>query len=161
MTKPDYAVLLREYEPLIQRVLRAYEADPSAREELAQDVALALWRALPSFRGEAGMKTFVARIAQNVAVSNIRRRLRAPRVEPLCDTLRDDGPTAHLERRSAYEQLLNAVQRLPLIYRQVVALALEDFSMKEVAEALEISEGAAAVRLTRARGLLSQMMRNE
>lgn len=161
MTESDYEGVLREHQPLIERVLRAYEADPSVREELAQEVALALWRALPSYRGEAGLRTFVARIAHNVAVGNVRRRVRSPRSEPLSETLPDDRSAQRLEFRSDQERLVSAVRRLPLAYRQVVTLALEDFSAREIGHALDISEGAAAVRLSRARGLLADMMRQE
>ena len=161
MTDPDYPALMREYGPMIQRMLRAYEADEGVREDLAQDVALAIWRALPSYRGEAGMKTFVARISHNVAVSNVRKRLRAPRPEPLSETLGDDHTARQLEQRSAHERLLQAIQRLPLGYRQAITLALEDFSMREIGQALAIGEGAAAVRLSRARAMLAEMMRND
>ena len=46
----------------MDRILSTYERDPSAREDMHQDLALAVWRALPSFRGAASHRTFIARI---------------------------------------------------------------------------------------------------
>ena len=50
---------------LISRIALSYEADPALRRELVQDILLAIWVALPAWRGDAALRTFVASIAQN------------------------------------------------------------------------------------------------
>ena len=59
----DFDALLREYEPALQRLVAAYESDVHEREDLLQDIAFAIWHALPSFRGESSTRTFIYRIA--------------------------------------------------------------------------------------------------
>ena len=55
-------------------------------------------------------------------------------------------------------RLLQAVQRLPLIQRQVIVLALEDMDYQEIASVLGISETNVGVRLNRARTTLKRLM---
>src|SRR3954467_10306343 len=64
---------------LINRIALSYEADPSLRGELIQDILLAIWVALPHFRGEASIKTFAASIAQKRCISHVSKRAREPR----------------------------------------------------------------------------------
>ena len=52
-----------EHGPLISRIAMSYEADPALREDLTQQIFLAVWQALPSYRADASLKTFIARIA--------------------------------------------------------------------------------------------------
>ena len=50
------------YRGALQRLAAAYERDPHEQEDLVQDILFALWRALPSFRGECSERTFVYRV---------------------------------------------------------------------------------------------------
>src|SRR3954463_9150776 len=53
----------------VRRLCGAYASAAADREDLFQDIFLAVWRALPSFRGDASARTWVYRIAHNVALS--------------------------------------------------------------------------------------------
>src|SRR5690349_24478363 len=85
--KPDFEQIEREFGPMIRRLAVSYEADLALAEELVQDIWLAVWRALPSFRGDASLKTFVARIATYCAISHVRRSARLPRAVVLSDDI--------------------------------------------------------------------------
>lgn len=156
---------MREHGGMVRRLAASYEASPSLRDDLVQDIWLALWRALEGYRGESGLKTYVARIAHNVAVSHVRRdvsRRRAAAVElspALVDVEQD--PERDAGRALERERLLNAVRDLPLSLRQPVSLQLEGLDNAEIAEALGLSKGNVAVRLTRARTALAERMRGE
>lgn len=145
----------------IDRILSSYERRPAVRAELRQEVALALWQALPGFRGEASARTFVARIAHNIGASHVRRDVRRPGSETVDEALPSQAPGVEdaLQRVQQRERLADAVRRLPLGQRQAVVLYLEDFSQAEIAATLGITEGAVAVRLTRARDALAASMR--
>ena len=73
-----FEALIVEHGAMVARICASYERDPELARELAQDVFLAVWRALPSFRGESSTRTFVARIAQFRAVSHVAARVRVP-----------------------------------------------------------------------------------
>lgn len=149
---PTIDEVLAEHGPLLARIAASVEAEPARRQDLLQEIALALWRALPGWRGEASLRSFVARIAQNRAVEHVCRR--AGRLgEPLEDVHVDTGadPLAQAETDERRHRLLDAIRALPIGRRQAVVLALEGFSQREIADALGVEENTVAQRLSRAR----------
>ena len=145
---------------MIRRIAAAYEANGHLAEELAQDIACAVWLALPSFRGEASAKTFIARIATNRAVSHVRKTLSLPQLAQLADGLPsgEASPEASAIARDEQERLVLAVRGLSLPLRQVAMLTLEGLTAPEAAEVLGISDNAVRVRLSRAKAQLLQTM---
>src|ERR1700727_277600 len=153
--------ILSEHGAAISRLAFGDETVSGVREELVQDIALAIWQALPHFRGECSERTFVYRIAHNRGLTHVCKR--DPAHQPLEDLeqpLEPIDPRPHPEAQAAISsqrgQLRSAIQRLPLAYRQVVMLMLEDLSHAEIAEVLGISESNVAERLNRARKALKE-----
>lgn len=153
--------LLHQHDRALRRLAASYERDPSRQQDLLQEIWLAVWQALPRFRGECSERTFVFRIAHNRAVSHVDhfRRRRT-------DSLDEDAPLAAsqpdpehaLSAEQRRERLQAAVQLLPMALRQVVVLTLEGLSHAEVADVVGITENNVAVRLTRARAALSRLL---
>ena len=155
-----YDAILREHGPALRRVAAIYEADPVRREDLFQEICLALWQALPRFRGDCSERTFAFRIAHNRGLTHgwKARGTTADleEAEEIPDTRRD--PESELCERDRRERLRAAVRRLPPGARQVVALSLEGLSHREIGEVLGVTENNVAVRLTRARKLLREIL---
>lgn len=157
-----FEALIVEQGAMVARICASYESDPELARELAQDVFLAVWRALPSFRGESSTRTFVARIAQFRAVSHVAARVRLPARTDLDDTaVIAPGPLPDAQAIAANqrERLLEAVRRLPIAYRDPVILTLEDFTPAEIADVLGVRANVVSIRLTRARTLLRAWLR--
>ena len=157
---PPFEQIVAEYGPLISRIASSYEADAGFREDLVQQIFLAVWQALPNYRADASLKTFIARIAQNRAISYVAREVRRPPTAEVSDTLEDDDPNP--EETAIYsnerEALIAATHRLPLPQRQVISMVLEGFEYSEIAEMLEIAPNALALRLSRAKAALRSAM---
>lgn len=151
---------MREYGPSLRRLASAWEQDPAGREDLLQEILLALWRALPRFRAEATERTFVYRVAMNCALTH--RYRRPPQVEPLESAVRIADPRQTPEAEAAASErralLLATLQSLPFAMRQILYLSLEGLSRAEIADILGISENNANVRLSRARRALYEAM---
>lgn len=152
--------LLRRHGPAISRLAAGYERAPGRREDLVQEIALALWQALPRFRGECSERTFVFRIAHNRCLTHaMRRKPAAAALEEAAEPAdRLPGPERKAIAADLHERLLAAVRSLPLPYRQVITLLLEDLSHAEIAEVLGLTENNVAVRLNRARKALREAM---
>jgi RNA polymerase sigma factor (sigma-70 family) len=155
--------ILGEHGSAISRLAYSYEATASIREELMQEIALAIWRALPHFRGECSERTFVFRIAHNRGLTHVRRR--RPPQQSLDDMEEADEPMdtrphpdEHLAQTKQRERLTAAVQSLPIAHRQMIVMMLEGLSHAEIGEVLGITENNVAVRLTRARKVLKETM---
>ena len=156
-----YLRIVGEHEPAIRRLAASYEREPARRQDLVQEIWLALWQALPAFGGAWTERTFVFRIAHNRAVTHVRhwRQRRAEALDdgaPIPAATRDPESTAagHQQR----ERLEAAVRLLPLGLRQAIVLRLEGLSAREIADVLGISENNVAVRLTRAREALTRRL---
>lgn len=155
--------VLREFGPALSRLACGYEKVAGAREELVQEIALAIWQALPHFRGECSERTFVYRIAHNRGLTHAYRR--RPVHEPLDELpqpLEPVDPSPHPEELVVItrqrDRLRSAIQQLPLVYRQVIMLTLEELSQAEIAEILGITENNVGVRLNRARKMLKETL---
>jgi RNA polymerase sigma factor (sigma-70 family) len=155
--------ILKEHGAAISRLSFGYERVESVREELEQEIALAIWRALPHFRGDCSERTFVFRIAHNRGITHLRKRLPPHQpVEELDESDQPVDPSPHPEQRAAqddqHERLMTAIQALPIINRQMLVLMLEDLSHAEIAQVMGITENNVAVRLTRARKMLKDAL---
>ena len=157
---PPFERIVADYGPLISRIAMSYEADPSLREDLTQQIFLAVWQALPSFRADSSLKTFIARVAQNRSISFVTKQVRQPRLAELPEKLETDAPNPEEAAMEVNEReaLLDATRRLPLPQRQVIILVLEGFSYPEISEMLDIAPNALALRLSRAKAALKAML---
>ena len=143
----------------LARLAASYTNTASDRDDLLQEVAMALWQALPRFRGECSERTFLFRIATNRAIAYLARttshRLTGEEID-LHDPRPD--PEASLAEEQRVEGLRRAIHRLPLVYRQAITLSLEGLGYAEIAEVLGISETNVGARLSRARQILREML---
>lgn len=156
----EFNHILETHAGLLSRVASQYEVRAAQREDLLQEIAFAIWKALPSWRGDATIKTFIARIAHNHGVNHAIADRRHGAHEELPETLMDGTPLPDQQtlRYQQGRQLLKAIRRLPLGLRQVITLALEGFSHAEIGDILGISVNNVDVRLSRARGSLKEML---
>jgi RNA polymerase sigma-70 factor (ECF subfamily) len=152
--------LLATHAAALARLAASYESRPALREELLQDIAFAVWRALPSFRHEASEKTFVMRIATNRCLSHIASRPPAAdgldAADGIADTMpRPDEMTARLQ---AANRLQSAVHALPLPLRQVMVLAFEGLPSADIAAVLGLTPANVGVRLHRGKAMLKSSL---
>jgi len=144
---------------MVARICASYERDRDLARELAQEIWFAVWRAMPAFRADSSLKTFIARIAQFRAISHVTQHAKNP-----LDALYGDefaaepAPEVQVIAADERDRVLQAVRRLPIAYRQPVILTLEDFSPAEIATMLGLSQNVIGVRLNRARSMLRQML---
>jgi RNA polymerase sigma-70 factor, ECF subfamily len=155
--------VLREHGPALWRVIASYAPPGAERDDLAQDVLVAVWQALPRFRGESAPRSFVLRIAHNRGLSHAFRRARQPRAEPEPPEVPDPRPGAdeQVAVNQRAEQFLRHLRALPLGQREVLALALEGLPHAEIAAMVGITAENVAVRLSRAREALRRSIAEE
>lgn len=161
---PTFEQVVEREGARLWRLTAGYEWEQDLREDLYQEILVAIWGALPRFRGEASLTTFVLRVAHNRAVSHrARQRLRQQREHPIDATLPDHraAPDQRAEQNAEREALLRAVRALPPSLGQTVMLHLEGLSHGEIGDVLGITANAAAIRLSRAREALRDTMRKE
>ena len=170
-----YSELVRRYQNRIFSVcMRWLKGDREIAEEVSQDVFLALFRALPGFRGDAKLSTWVYRVAINhcknrqtyrhrrahgrhESIDGIQQEDDAPKRQ-----LADDygpGTDASVHQREARTLLQEALDQLDDEQRQIIVLRdIEDLSYEEISELLDLPRGTVMSRLHRARHELARKL---
>ena len=153
----------RTYEALVRRRRRSlralaakYARTPSEREDLEQEILVAIWKALPDFRGQSSLATYAQRIAYTTAVDHARRRRReVPEVDVI-----DPGPSPEDATAAALDgaRLHAAIDRLPAPLREVLLLHLGGHGYRAIAAQTGTTEGNVGARLTRARDRLRRRL---
>jgi len=147
-----------QFAPAIARLARAMERDADTARDLEQDIHLELWRSFARFDGKCALKTWVFRVAHNVAADHVGRDARRPamvdieQIEAL--PLPESGEAAAADAH-ALTRLHAIIRTLPLLDAQVILLWLEGHSGAEIADVTGLSSGAAATRLLRLRDRLA------
>jgi RNA polymerase sigma factor (sigma-70 family) len=157
---PPFDEIVADHLAMVRRIAAAYEANPSAREDLVQEILCAVWRALPRLRSEGDLKGFIARIAANRAVTHVQRALRVPDSSALSNDIAasESSPEAHAMAINDKERLLSAVRALPIGLREPALLALEGLTQQEIAGVLGITPNAVAIRMLRAKSQLRKLL---
>ena len=158
---------MTEHEKLLRHIITGFEAKPAIQDELFQEIALNVWRALPSFRHDSAVKTFVARIAHNILATHVAKAVKTVKTDRGLDDLPQDLEQDHvqatpyqaLKQEQRQQKLLGAIRQLTLEQQQVITLALEGMSYQEIAEVLSITTNLVGVRLQRAKAALSTLLK--
>ena len=156
--------LMQQFEPASRRLAAAYFDREPDRADLFQEIAIALWQAIPRFRKESSERTWLYRIAHNVAISSSAKTHRRARREeflseefehPSAATGVEEGLLLGEKRRA----LVDSIRRLAAADRQIILLHLEGLSYTEIEEVSGLSETAIATRLSRIRAKLKEEIR--
>jgi RNA polymerase sigma-70 factor (ECF subfamily) len=133
---------------LIFKIVRSYADTIMDREDLFQDVALQVWRSVPSFRHESAVTTWIYRVALNTAITWIRHEKKRDRQESieLAHHLLDDSNTI-VDDQLAW--LYKEIHQLDKIDRSLALMLLDGLSYLEMAQILGITESNVGVKIHR------------
>jgi len=151
---------LNQYDAAISRVVSSYEMIKALQEELYQEISVALWKALAKFDHKSSLKTYVLSIAHKRAISHVAKYAREPRSTELneLEIPGSDCLIDQLANNQRMNKLLFALRQLPMVERQLVTLALEGVTYKDIAEILGITTNLVGVKLNRAKSKLKSLM---
>lgn len=157
-TEQLYAEAGRQFAPALARLARSVERDAEKARDLEQEMHCALWRSLSRFDGKCALKTWVYRVAHNVAADHVARAARSPRRVALQDIEALPAP-GNIEAATAdavvMAQVAELIRHLPPPDMQVIVLWLEGESAAAIAEITGLSAGAVNVRVHRIKTLLA------
>lgn len=157
-----YAKAISAHGQALTRIARGYEADLQRRNDLLQEIHIALWRSFAVFDERCSLLTWIYRIAHHTATKHIisSRRIRLNELQTLdelpesCvayDGLRD------ADHDSSVHRLLNIMGQLKPIDRQIILLYLEDVSAGGIGEIVGLSPANVAVKIHRIKRLLTTL----
>ncbi len=122
-----YEDFLQRYLASLRRLAWSYARDREEVDDLLQEIGMALWTALPRFRGDSSERTWVYRIAHNTAISFLASRRRPMAHEqPAVELKSSSNPESDAIAGEQWRRLWEAIQQLPLPDRQITFLYLEE-----------------------------------
>ncbi len=152
--------LVREHLDSVYRVAYSVVRDAALAEDVAQDAILKAWRALPTFRGDSSLRSWVLRITHNTAISTLRRRreeIRDPALLPEQESRSSTESEAvqHLSME-AFEEALGQLDELS---RSIIVLReVEGLSYEEIADLVGVPLPTVKTRLLRGRRVLASAL---
>jgi len=162
----DYEQLVESHQDMVFRTLARLTGEREGLEDMAQETFLRLFRALPHFRGEAQLSTFLYRIIVNVVNDEFRDRKKAR----LTSTIEDEearglahssvGPAVLAERAQLQKAVEAGLRQLTPRDRTILTLHYQEGrSYEEIAAILDSPLGTVKTHLYRARERLKTMMK--
>ena len=156
-----FAELVRRYQRAIYAVAYGFMRSPADADDVAQETFVRAYRALGRFRVGEPLYPWLARIATNAALSQLRSRRRKPEtpLEPLLEAGRQwsagDDPAERAAEAERARHLKEAMAELTPEHQAVLVLrVVEDLSYDEIARTLGVPAGTVMSRLSRARAEL-------
>lgn len=150
--------------PAMQRLTYAYESLPDRRADLLQEIHLALWQSLQRFDGRCALGTWVYRVAHNTATTiSIRRRdrLRLVTLDDIDVAATTVNPVRSLDDERAKARLIELIQRLKPVDRQIALLYLEGLDAAATGDIVGLSAANVATKIHRLKKLLAQQFHEE
>lgn len=157
-----YSNVANDYGAAVDRLARAYEADSDRRRDLVQEIHVALWRSFEAFDGRCSLRTWVYRVAHNVATTHVIRDQRASKNELVSieaiesHAAVEEAAEAALDQQRALIRLTAMIQQLKPVDRQVIVLYLEGMDAASIGEISGISARNAATKIHRIKAVLAR-----
>jgi RNA polymerase sigma-70 factor, ECF subfamily len=158
-----YEQVVESYGSALDRLARAYELDAEARRDLLQDIHFHLWRSFSKFDQRCSLRTWVYRVAHNVATTHaIRQRrtrerlmaLEDDRIESLSASS-NPGENA-ISQNQALERVSRLIQRLKPLDRQIIVSYLEGMPANAISEITGLSPANVAMKVHRITKILKR-----
>ena len=148
------------YGSSLERLARAYEADPEKRRDLSQDIHFQLWRSFQRYDARCSLRTWVYRVAHHVAATHVLRERRTfsnlVSLEELEMLPGKDQEQFAADQRMNLERLSVLIQKLKPLDRQVIISHLEDMDAVSIGEITGLSPGNVAMKVHRIKNILAR-----
>jgi len=155
--------LYRKFSAMMHSVCMRYAQNRDEAEDILQEAFIKIFQNIATFRGEGSFEGWMKRIMINHALNHYRKNKKMPFHQDIDeineqDILNKEEISGHHEPVSA-EILLSLIHLLPRGYRMVFNLyVFEEYSHKEIAEELNISENTSKTQLLKARRMLRRRL---
>ena len=144
----------------LDRLVRAYELDTDKRRDLLQEIHLALWRSFEKFEARCSLRTWVYRIAHNVATSHVirqqRNNHRLSSLEGIESMADHTSGFADAHDHLNLERLLQLIHQLSPPDREIMLLYLEDLDSGTIGEIMNISAVNVRSKIHRIKAILTR-----
>lgn len=164
-----FELLVKRYQNRVISVILRFVKNPDDASEIAQEVFLKVWKALPSFRGESSFYTWLYCIAANTAKNFLSTQSRRPQYTEAYDdedgdfldrqTPDNDTPENLLTTEELKTVIFSTIENLSEDLKMAITLReIEGLSYEEIAQIMDCPIGTVRSRIFRARAIIEEKM---
>jgi len=153
-----FGELIRRHQDFVYGAALRVVRNPVLAQDVAQDAFVRAYKALPDFRGQAAVRSWLYRIATNLALNAVQRRREYP-AEELPESATSSGPEREAMRGAMAAHMRAAIEELPEDLK--VPLVLREYdslSYLEISAELDLPLNTVRTRILRARRALRTAM---
>lgn len=157
----EFEAIFNSYYNRVFRLCKGYyTGDEAMAKDMVQEVFVKAWQHLDTFREEAGIGTWIYRIAVNTCLSE-KRKARYRREMQNVSFKEPVSPEYDDKKETQLQQLYACINKLAALDKMIIMLVLEGVTYKEVAGITGIEEPSIRVRIHRIKNKLTQCVHHE
>jgi len=161
-TEKEFICQIEKHKGIIFKISKMYMDNKDDCDDLFQEIMYQAWKSYAGFRGESEFSTWLYRIALNTAIMFLKSDKKRSFIarEDFTDykIIQDDYDH---EKEEKLSEMYAAIHQLSSIDKAFIFYYLEDFSRKEIAEQMGISEGNVRVKMNRAKNKLKDILNSK
>lgn len=158
----EFLEKIEKHKGIIFKISKMYMDQKDDRDDLFQEITYQVWKAYPKFKGESEFSTWLYRIALNTAIIFLKNEKKRSFIanEDFAEykIIQEEFDNEKEEKLSA---MYRAIHQLNPIDKAFIFYHLEDFSGREIAEQMGISEGNVRVKMNRAKNKLKDILNSK
>jgi RNA polymerase sigma-70 factor, ECF subfamily len=152
----EFVELINSHRGILHKICNIYFISNPNKEDYYQEILIRLWKSYPSFKNQSAFSTWLYRVALNTAIDIIRKQNLQPRHTELSKN-EYNIPEHEQDIESDKKIILyQAISYLSDVEKAIILLYLEDYSYKEIAEIIGISETNTGVKINRIKNQITK-----
>jgi len=157
--KEEFLEILSKYQGILHKVNLIYFRNKTDREDNFQEIIYQLWKSFPGLKNRNSIGSWIYAVSINTSISRLKKESRIEYREKLPDSIDKYDIVEKLSFNENLRAILKAIYHLNEIDKSIMLLYLEEKSYDEIAEILGISKTNVGVRISRAKELLKQNLK--
>ncbi|MBN1181043.1 MAG: RNA polymerase sigma factor [Bacteroidales bacterium] len=142
----EFTELLHKHQGIAHKVCSIYFSNRVNKDDYFQELVIQLWKAFPTFKKQSKFSTWMYRVCLNASIDILRKEKSQP---TFVQYIAQDEIEYPKEQGDNQVRLYNAIEQLSSLNKAIIILYLEDYSYKEIAEIVGITEGNAGTKINR------------
>jgi RNA polymerase sigma-70 factor (ECF subfamily) len=156
----EFTELLYQNQGIVHKICSLYFNNRSDKDDYKQELIIQLWKAYPSFSNQSKFSTWMYRVCLNAAIDILRKEKTEPKLVEFNSQNINTISESNFEASDNKEKLYQAINNLSDIDKAIITLYLDEFSYKEIAEIIGISESNTGVKINRIKSLILKSIEN-
>ncbi len=160
MMEKEFTELLYQNQGIVHKICSLYFNNRTDKEDYKQELIIQLWKAFPSFNNQSKFSTWMYRVCLNASIDILRKEKTQPQFIKIDNYSIEATTESNSDKDENIEKLYQAINKLTDIDKAIITLYLDEFSYKEIAEIIGISESNTGVKINRIKSLILKSIEN-